>query len=348
MVLSHAAFVLAWILVYTVAAACALEMARNLRWFVSDDYPVFLALSVAVVAALQLLHVAAELGLVPLGSRSHEAAGQIALAIGFVLAGSMLVAPFTLGRRIRPALWVVAITLTAGLVVAALVWWHIFPAALEGAGVSAFARAGDLVIAGMLLAAGALTWRRRRLLERQFHIAMQVALGVAALGWALQAFLRSDDITRLMSVLFIALICIAITRNGLARPTTLLFSQLREDKMQTLEELRVSEQRYRTVFEQSPAALFLFDTSLRVTGCNARLAELLRSPEESIIGADLRDLGEPNLTAVSESALGGSSGSMRESSVWAQAATSSGSRSARRRCSTRRSGQAAASGSSWT
>jgi diguanylate cyclase (GGDEF)-like protein/PAS domain S-box-containing protein len=308
MLLSHAAFVLAWILVYTVAAACALEMARNLRWFVSDDYPVFLALSVAVVAALQLLHVAVELGLVSLGSRSHEAAGQIALATGFVLAGSMLVAPFTLGRRIRPALWVVAITLTAGLFVAAIVWWRIFPAAPEGAGVSAFARAGDLVIAGMLLAAGALTWRRRRLLERQFHIAIQVALGVAALGWALQAVLRSDDATHLMSVLFIALIYVAITRNGLARPTALLFSQLREDKLQTVEELRVSEQRYRTVFEQSPAALFLFDTSLRVTGCNARLAELLRSPEESIIGADLRDLGEPNLTAVSESALGGQLG----------------------------------------
>src|SRR5665647_3060818 len=165
--------------------------------------------------------------------------------------------------RIRPALWAAAITLTAGLFVAAVVWWRIFPAVLEGTGVSAFAQAGDLVIAGMLLAAGALTWRRRRLLERQFHIAMQIALGVAALGWALQALLRSDDITHLMSLLFIALIYVAITRNGLARPTTLLFSQLREDKVQTLEELRVSEQRYRTVFEQSPAALFLFDTSLR-------------------------------------------------------------------------------------
>src|SRR5665811_971458 len=251
MVLSPAAFDLAWILVYTVAAACVLEMARNLRWFVSDDYPVFLALSLAVVAALQLLHVAAELGLISLGSRSYEAAGHIELATGFVLAGSMLVAPFTLGRRIRPALWAAAITLTAGLFVAAIVWWHVFPAAPEGAGVSALARAGDLVIAGMLLAAGALTWRRRRLLERQFHIAIQVALGVAALGWALQAVLRSDDITHLMSVLFIALIYIAITRNGLARPTTLLFSQLREDKLQaarmrklTLEELRVSEQHY--------------------------------------------------------------------------------------------------------
>jgi diguanylate cyclase (GGDEF)-like protein/PAS domain S-box-containing protein len=315
MLLSPAAFDLAWILVYTVAAACALEMARNLRWFVRDDYPVFLALSVAVVAALQLLHVAAELGLVPLGSRSHEAAGQIALATGFVLAGSMLVAPFILGRRIRPALWVVAITLTAGLFVAAIVWWHVFPAVLEETGVSAFAQAGDLVIAGMLLAGGALTWRRRRLLQPEFHAAMQIALAGAALGWALHAFLRSDDITHLMSVLFIALICIAITRNGLARPTTLLFSQLREDKLQaarmrelTLEELRVSEQHYRTVFEQSPAALFLFDTSLRATGCNARLAKLLRSPEESIIGADLRDLAEPNLIAVSESALSGQLG----------------------------------------
>ena len=82
---------------------------------------------------------------------------------------------------------------------------------------------------------------------------MQVALGVAALGWALQAFLRSDDVTHLMSVLFIALIYVAITRNGLARPTALLFSQLREDKVQTLEELRVSEQRYRTVFEKTAA-----------------------------------------------------------------------------------------------
>jgi diguanylate cyclase (GGDEF)-like protein/PAS domain S-box-containing protein len=308
MVLSQTAFDLAWILVYAVVAACALEMARSLRWFASDDYPVFLALSLAVVAALQLLHVAAELGLVSLGSRIGEAADQIALATGFVLAASMLVAPFILGRRIRLSLWAAAITLTAALFVAAIVWWHVFPAAPEGAGIFAFARAGDLVIAVMLIAAGALTWRRRRLLERQFYIAMQIALGVAALGWVLQAILWSDDLTHLMSVLFIALIYVAIARNGLARPTTLLFTQMREDKLQTLEELRVSEQRYRTVFEQSPAALFLFDAGLRVTGCNARLAELLRTPEESIIGTDLRDLGEPNLTAVSESALNGQLG----------------------------------------
>ena len=272
MLLSQAAFGLAWILVYTVAAACALEMARNLRWFVSDDYPVFLALSVAVVAALQLLHAAVELGLVPLGSRSPEAAGQIALASGFVLAGSMLVAPFALGRRIRPALWVAAITLTAGLFVAAVVWWRIFPVVLEGAGISAFARAGVLLIAGILLAAGGLTWRRRRLLEREFHVAMQVALGVAALGWALRAVIPSDDIIDLMSVLFIVLIYVAITRVGLARPTTLLFSQLREDKLQTLEELRVSEQHYRTVFEQSPAALLVASQDVVYEGVESRVA----------------------------------------------------------------------------
>lgn len=141
---------------------------------------------------------------------------------------------------------------------------------------------------------------------------MQVALGVAALGWALQTFLPSDDVTHLMSMLFVGLIYIAIAHNGLARPATLLFSQLREDKQQavrmrerTLEELRLSEQRYRAVFEQSPAALFIFDSSLKVTGCNARLAELLHAPEESIIGADLRGLGDPNLAGVAESALRG-------------------------------------------
>src|SRR5450759_4461320 len=62
MVLSPAAFVLAWVLVYALAAATAREMARNLQGVVSDDCPVLLGLSVAMIAARQLLQLAAELG----------------------------------------------------------------------------------------------------------------------------------------------------------------------------------------------------------------------------------------------------------------------------------------------
>jgi diguanylate cyclase (GGDEF)-like protein/PAS domain S-box-containing protein len=314
MVLSQAAFDLAWILVYAVAAACAVEMARNLRWFVSDDYPLFLAMSLAVVAGLQLVHVAVELGLL-LGPHAHEAGDQIALATGLVLAGSMLVAPFTLGRRIRPSLWGAVIVTTTVLLTAAILLWRALPTLSDGAGATDFARVGDLVVAGTLLAAAVLTWQRRRLLEYQFLVAMLAALGVAALGWAIQIVLRSDDVTHLMSVLFIALIYVAITRNGLTRPTELLFSQMKEDRAQatrmrelTLEELRASERRYRTVFEQSPAALFVFDGDLNVTRCNGRFEELLGANSEGTPGTDLRQMGQPRLTAIVEAALGGEFG----------------------------------------
>jgi diguanylate cyclase (GGDEF)-like protein/PAS domain S-box-containing protein len=118
-----------------------------------------------------------------------------------------------------------------------------------------------------------------------------------------------------MAVLFIMLTYVAVTQNGLARPTALLFSQLREQEQEAtrmraraLEELRISEEQYRTVFDQSPAGLFLFDTNMVATRCNKRLTQLLQTPEELIVGTDLRDLNEPNLAAEIESALGGDLG----------------------------------------
>ncbi len=60
-------------------------------------------------------------------------------------------------------------------------------------------------------------------------------------------------------------------------------------------ELRESQRRYHALFHQSPAGVFMFNKELVLTECNARLADIMGSSREKIIGIDLRNLREESL-----------------------------------------------------
>jgi diguanylate cyclase (GGDEF)-like protein/PAS domain S-box-containing protein len=314
--LSDRLFDMACELAFVIGAVSVLEMARKLRWFVSDDYPLFLATSVAFVAALQLAHAAADPRLALLGAGDSNLGEQLQLASGIVLGVAMCIAPWLAGRRLRFVPWLGAFALGCGVLLAAIYWWHVFPSAIQADGsASSTTQVIDVLVAGALCAAGALTYRQRRRLNPALARAVEVALLCAAVGWLLRIFLPSDDITRLTSVLFIALVYIAVAENGLARPTALMVSDLKEhdeqatrERGQALSQLRLSEERYRTVFDQSPAGLLLFDSELIVTRCNARLSELFHNPEEAIVGYDLHSLSEPGLAAAIGAARDGALG----------------------------------------
>ena len=54
--------------------------------------------------------------------------------------------------------------------------------------------------------------------------------------------------------------------------------------------------------------MFLFDTSLRITDCNARFAEILRSPRDRLVGLDIRLLRDESVLPAVENALQGQVG----------------------------------------
>jgi PAS domain S-box-containing protein len=71
------------------------------------------------------------------------------------------------------------------------------------------------------------------------------------------------------------------------------------------EALEESEARYRTLFEQSPIAVFTFDRMQRLTDCNMALVRLLKSSYEKLIGLDLRSLDDARIFPAVEKVLEG-------------------------------------------
>lgn len=71
------------------------------------------------------------------------------------------------------------------------------------------------------------------------------------------------------------------------------------------EALQQSEERYRTLFDQSPVGVYIFDKEFRITKCNERMAKILRSSRDRITGLDMRGLKDQGFMQLMERALRG-------------------------------------------
>ena len=69
----------------------------------------------------------------------------------------------------------------------------------------------------------------------------------------------------------------------------------------------LSEARYRALYDQSPAGVFLYDDALRITECNERLAAISGVSCETLRGMDLGTIKSPQMVKALRRALAGGS-----------------------------------------
>jgi len=69
-----------------------------------------------------------------------------------------------------------------------------------------------------------------------------------------------------------------------------------------LEALRESEQRHRALFDQAPLGIFVFDSDLRITECNAELSRMMGVTPARLIGCSLGAVARDEVVAALEAA----------------------------------------------
>jgi len=85
------------------------------------------------------------------------------------------------------------------------------------------------------------------------------------------------------------------------------------------EALQISEEKYRTLFEESPVGVYLFDTDLVITNCNRRLVEMLDTSRDAVIGLEMRKLKDKKFLPAMEKVFEGETTSQEG---WYEATTS--------------------------
>jgi diguanylate cyclase (GGDEF)-like protein/PAS domain S-box-containing protein len=74
------------------------------------------------------------------------------------------------------------------------------------------------------------------------------------------------------------------------------------------DEIRSSEERYRLLLNHSPVGIFHYDTNLIISYCNNRLADILHTTINRIIGLDMKVLKDPSILPALMKALAGEIG----------------------------------------
>jgi diguanylate cyclase (GGDEF)-like protein/PAS domain S-box-containing protein len=67
--------------------------------------------------------------------------------------------------------------------------------------------------------------------------------------------------------------------------------------------LRASEQRYRLILQYSPTGILHYDNNLIITYCNNRLAEILQTPRDRLIGLDMKSLKDQRVLPALQAAI---------------------------------------------
>lgn len=80
------------------------------------------------------------------------------------------------------------------------------------------------------------------------------------------------------------------------------------EQIEAAQQLREAGERYRLLFEHSPAGLFHYDRQLRITELNDRFAVLLQQPRKQLAGADLAAYCDPSILPTLRAALEGGEG----------------------------------------
>jgi PAS domain S-box-containing protein len=280
-----------------VVATAVFLLAWNTRHLTADGFLVFLGTSYLFVGAIDLAHTLAYRGIHLIENPPFDPASEFWIAARALQAVSLVVAPATIGRRVRLAPVFAVYAAVTALLVLSIVPWDLFPVTfVQGRGLTPFKIASEYVICVVLVTALYRLCRRRdRLGDGVFRLLVWAVVTtiVSELSFTLyvDVYGLSNFIGHYLKIVACYLLYVAVVETGLRKPYDLMFLDLKRseealkrshDELEAEVADRTAEiRRANAELERSNAEL------LRLTERSHQLAAIVESSEDAIIGKTL-------------------------------------------------------------
>ncbi|HKJ92729.1 MAG TPA: MASE3 domain-containing protein, partial [Longimicrobiales bacterium] len=214
--------------VSTVTAAVGVfAFAWNGRRYL-NNYLLFVGIASLFVALIDLVHTLAYENMGVFRQANGNLATQLWTAGRYLQSTSVLIAPFLLGRRLRPYAAIIGFALATGLLLASIFAWHVFPTAyVEGSGLTAFKKVSEYVVSTFYLAAIGLLWWKREAFEPRVCklLALSLALTIVSeitFASYVSVYGKANMIGHFFRLAAFYVLYKAVIETGLARPYAIL------------------------------------------------------------------------------------------------------------------------------
>lgn len=269
-----------------VIAVAVFIVAWNARAMLDNGYLLVTGTGLLFMAGIELLHTLAYKGMEIFIGYDANLPTQLWIAARYLLAGTLLVAPFMIRRKPEP--WKVFSTFAgiSTLLLLSIFVVPVFPDCyIEGVGLTPFKVWSEYVISALLALGAVAVYRRRSAFSPWVanHLLAAIVVAIASeLAFTLYVSVYgiSNLIGHLLMVLSFGFLYLAFVETGIRQPYAVLFTDLVASK----EQLRREKDRLRQYLDIAGALFVVLDRDGRVTLINRRTSEILGYPADAVVG----------------------------------------------------------------
>lgn len=260
-------------------------VAWNSRYFLDNNYFIFIGIAYMFVGYTDLAHTLAYPGMGVLPGFGTNTAAQLWLVARYIESLSLLMAPLLIGHKLRVNFLFPGYGLTILVALAAIFYWQIFPVCfIEGVGLTPFKKISEYVISLILLGAIFTMYQKRQEFDTSVLRLLYASIIVTVASELSFTFYEHpyglpNLIGHFLKIVSFYLIYKAIIEIGLVRPYDLLFRNLKH-----------SEERFRDLYQEAPNAYLSVGVNGRIERANRSATQLLGYSLDELVGRPVLDL----------------------------------------------------------
>jgi len=278
---------------YVLVALIIFAIVWNSRKFIDNNFFILLGIAFLFIGLIDLIHLFTYKGVFLYNSDSFNLSTQLWLAARYLTSFSLVAALLFVKRKIYPYLTFVIFFVITSFVFASIFYWQIFPVAFDQDGnPTNFKIYSELIILIFSVISIIMLLKNRSNFDNRVKnlLLLSIITGAGSEIGIISSLPTLDLVGHFLKVFSFSFLYLGIVETIIIRPFRILFKNLKDSEVA----LRESEERYRSLVELSPSAIFLHVDN-KIVYANPVSYQLFGANNESeVIGKNILDFFPPN------------------------------------------------------